>query len=269
MKLSILAIAIAATSMIGAAQADLKVGGDVGLQWGKTDTSNNVTTLEAFGSEVNLDASKKMGGLTGYGHAEIELNSNDADSADITVDELRVGVKGAFGDLTVGDTGSACDQLLVGGSSEISLTHQSGGCLDSSSDKIVYQRAMGATSIAVSHAPDEDYNAIAVTGKIAGVSAALAYEDEDGNDQVTLGLSAPVGPVTINFRANDNDSVSVEGYYSVGQHSVYGGIADNDGTNPISLGYTRTIANTDFFVEVLDNDDALDVNTAIGIRHNF
>ena len=291
MKLKTLAIAIAMGSMPFAAQAELKISGDFSVGYFGDKDGN--TELKESGSEINVDASEKVGGTTFYGHTELDFNGGgsftylnpDQEAEEgahtLTIEEVYVGAKGAWGDFRMGDTDNACDALDVGGYPDQWLANNQGGCKGSDSNNFVYKRGMGAATVAVSHNPNSDeYNAVGIKGKMGPVTASLGYEAGDAlgaNDKnVVLGLSGSFGPVSLGLRANkadayDDTAVGVNASYSAGPHTVYGGTGQNSaGTDRWAVGYNRSLGSkTTFIAEAAETDGASDTEFGIGLKHAF
>jgi len=281
MKLKTLAIAIAAAAMPFAAQAELKVGGDIGVAY--QQNSAGVKSFDESGSEINVDASHKVGGTTFYGHTEIDFGGTGNTAA---FQEVRVGAKGAFGEVILGDADNACDQLDVGDTNEVWVTHGQGGCQGADANNMVYKRSMGAVTAAISTSPDTDAQseenvAFGLKGKMGPVTASFGYEDGDldGNtatpdvDNIVVGLSGSFGPATVGLTANKLDGgdtdVGANFLVSRGANNFYGGIGDVGNTDSWSLGYKRVMGKTDFIAEIADTDGATDSAYAVGMRHRF
>jgi len=323
MKLKTLAMAVAVASVPFAAQADLKISGDVGV--GYFSSSEKV---QQFGSEVNFDASEKFGNNTYYGHAELETTGN--------VDEIRVGAKGGWGEIILGDADNACNQLDIGGTNEINLAHSQGGCVGASDGNIIYKRSIGNFAAAASHNPNEEQTTFGLKGTLGRLGVSLGYEidvpktvasvptscasgeleDVGGTQQcvmtgpssialdgvtvipgtktivgaatpgsagstalennLVLGVTGKVGPLTIGFRGNKlsgwDGVYGINALYSAGPHNIYGGWGTNTDTDidSTSLGYKHTRGNTDFVIEAADSGVmGADTDYAIGMRHRF
>ena len=276
MKLKTLAIAIALGAMPFAAQADYKVGGDFTVGYFGDASGDN--ELMENGSEINFDASEKVGGTTFYGHVEVDFQGT-GNAAQFQ--EVRVGAKGAWGDFSMGETDNGCDATDVGGYPDQFLANNQGGCKGSDKENFTYKRAMGPATVAVSHNPNgQEYNAIGIKGKMGPVTASLGYEAGDalgGNDKnVVLGLSGSMGPLSVGLRANKADAyanaaVGVNASYSAGANTFYGGFGqDSSETDRWAVGYNRAIgSNTTFIVEFAETDGAANTEYGIGLKHAF
>ena len=277
MKLNTLAIAVAASLVSFSAQADIKIGGDIGVGYFQSSSGDN--ELKEVGSEINVDGSQKVGGTTYFGHVEMDM---DGTGNTAEFEEIRVGAKGAWGELRLGETDNACDWLDVGGYPDKFMGLQSqGGCKGSDVSNIAYKRSMGAATVAVSHNPNgTEYNAIGIQGKIGPVKASLGYEAGDAlgssDKNVTLGLYGSFGPVNVGLRANRADSfndtdVGVHAAYTAGANKFYVGFG-NDETDRDSwaAGYNRKLGSkTTFVVEARDQDGQAETEYGIGLIHAF
>lgn len=283
MKMKTLAIAIALGAMPFAAQADLKISGDFGVGYFGDATGNN--EMEEYGSEINFDATEKVGGTTFYGHTELDINGSGNTAR---FEEVRVGAKGAWGDLTLGDIGNACDQLMVGGFPDKFMAPSTqGGCSNPGNDVISYKRSMGAATVGVTHSPDaNEHNSIAVAGAFGPVGAALAVEDGDevGGTNIVLGLTGKIGPLAVGLRANsfdsdtaggDMDAIGINAKYTVGANSYYAGMGKGDpatgsDVDSWTVGYNRSIgSNSTFVFEAGETDGDAETSYGVGLIHAF
>ena len=280
MKLSIIAIAIAAASMTGAVQAELKVSGDVTVSY-QDDGTHGPASFDGAGTEVIFDASEKVGNVTIFGSATANIGGT---GSTVTADDVFVGVKGAFGTVKAGDTDNGCDAVDTGWvADDVFISHESGGCKGDDKSNLVYSNTRGAVTYAVSASPKDsaDNFAVGIKGKMGPVTASLGYEN--GNldasssdvDNVVLGLSGNYGPVALGIRANQLDGGDTDvGYtaqYSTGANKFYLGVGDVADLDTTFLGYTRSIGkNTIAVVEWVDNDNVTpDDKFAVGIKHSF
>lgn len=278
LKLKTLSIAIAAGTLSLSAQADLKIGGDIGVGYFQSSSGDN--EVKEAGSEINFDAPEKVGGTTFYGHVEVDM-AGTGNTAEF--EEIRVGAKGAWGELILGEADNACDQLDVGGTNEVWVTHSQGGCQGADVNNIVYKRSFGAMSAAISANVEnaEENVAVGLKGKMGPVTASFGYEDGDLDanpvtpdvDNITVGLSGAFGPATIGVRANQMDGgdtdVGANFMISRGANNFYGGIGDVGNTDSWSLGYKRVMGKTDLIAELADTDGTTDSAYALGLRHRF
>ena len=303
MKLRTLAVAVAMASVPFAAQAQFKVSGDVAV--GYFDNGAGNTRFGGNGSEMILDAFEKVGGLTYFGHFEVNVAGATVQSNNIVEgtnqvvvtppgqlqsDDMYVGVKGGFGTIKIGDTDNGCDTVDTGWvASDAFISHDSGGCKAGDQNNITYSNTRGAVSYAVSYSPDvdaggttanEDTFAVGVQGKLGPAAVSLGYEDNTSlGSNVVLGISGKLGPVSLGIRMNqseDNDATGEDtqiGYtanYSAGKNKLYLGIGDVSNNDTLFLGYQRVLGKrTAFIAEFVDDDSLADTKVAIGMKHNF
>lgn len=275
LKLKTLSIAIAAGTLSLSAQADLKIGGDIGVGYFQSSSGDN--EVKEAGSEINFDAPEKVGGTTFYGHVEVDM-AGTGNTAEF--EEIRVGAKGAWGEVRLGEADNGCDWLDVGGYPDKFMAPIQGSC-GSDVNNLVYKRSMGAATVAVSHNPNGDkYNAIGVQAKIGPVKASLGYEVGGvlgANDKnVAVGLSGSFGPVSLGLRANKADGYShadigVNAAYSAGGNKFYVGFGnDENDVDGWGAGYNRSIGKkSTFVIEARDSDTQAEMEYGIGLIHVF
>ncbi|WP_158278879.1 porin [Leucothrix arctica] len=281
MKLSIIAIAIAAASMTGAAQAELKVSGDVTVSY-QEDGTGGSSSFDGAGTEVIFDASQKVGNLTVFGSATANIGGT---GSTVTADDVFLGLKGAFGTVKIGDTDNGCDTVDTGWvADDVFISHDSGGCAGSDTSNVTYSNTRGAMTYAASVSPEDsaDNFAVGIKGKMGPVTASFGYEngDLDGDattsdvDNVVLGLSGNYGPVAVGVRMNQMDGGDTDfGYtaqYAAGANKFYAGFGDVTDQDSKYLGYNRSIGkNTIAVIEWTDKDKLVDNQVAVGLKHSF
>jgi len=184
MKLKTLAIAIAAVAVSAPAMTmaaeksnevntpttTFNVNGDVGIRY---QDINGVDAFQSAGSNITFSASETRGGITYFGQADFDFTNG----GNFVADDLRVGVKGAFGEIVGGDTDNGCDATDIGGSNEVWLTHTQGGCAGSDVNNLTYKRSIGPAAFAISHNVNTETNALGVSGKVGKFGVSLGYED--------------------------------------------------------------------------------------------
>jgi predicted porin len=304
MKKTILALAV--VSIAAAATAEVKLSGRIGTQLGSYDAENTLTNYDSAGnqignavvtedvssnfaskgttdgtlarakfydagSELNIDASEQIGSLTAYAHAELDftgLNDNG-----LNTDEVRVGIKGAFGDLQLGDVASACDDLTVGGSYEVMRDdHAQDICRDGNSDSgIKYSGDFGAVKTAISFRPDveanQDETSVAVQGTVGPVKASLAYTTRNGGmsndfETATVGVlgsiaGAEVGLHYANYSGDgaEGDAIELNAAYNLPKGQIYAGYGTSDIDSTNSAGRVEGTTEKDGYM--------------IGYKHNL
>lgn len=121
MKLNKIALAMAAGSVFAvpmAAQADVTISGVVQVQAASSDAKDAELTIKAGDVRINFAADTDLGFGTGYGNIRLDadnLGESGNDDADFDADSVKVGIKGDFGDISIGDVGSAVGKGLLGG----------------------------------------------------------------------------------------------------------------------------------------------------------
>ncbi len=300
MNLKLLAIAVAAAATPFAAQAEFTVGGDVGI--GYFQHADGETFFGGHGSEVTFDANQKVGGLTYFGHFEVNVagatvndqsnvEDDDGDVAGTVTqagtlrsDDMFIGVKGAFGEVRLGDTDNGCDAVDTGWVADDEyISHSSGGCKSSDQNNITYKGSRGPVSYAASWSPDvdngaavsgEDVFAVGIKGKMGPATVSLGYEsDSSVGDNVVLGVSGNFGPIALGVRLNDGDNDTDVGYtaqYAAGSNKFYIGVGDVSDNDTLFLGYQRKIGSrTTFIAEWVEDDNETDDQVGIGFKHAF
>ena len=256
MKLKVLAVAVAASFAFPmAAQAELKIGGDVGIFY--TDSKE----LQELGSEINFDGSSEIDGVTYYGHMELDVNGT---GNSVRMDEVRVGAKGGFGEVILGEVDNACDQFDPG-SNDIWLGGQSSSCGGSDVNNIVYKNTMGNASFAVSHNPNADESALGVKMGMGPVSVNLGYEDLDGTDLISYGVAGSFNGIDVSAEGNDNDAWGVNASYSMGNSTFWAATGHND---DVGLGARTSHGNMDYIIEFAIPDEGGTAYVA-GLRYRF
>jgi len=291
MKLRTLAIAVAAASISVSAQAvDVKVNGDISIGY---HTGNDTGyPIDDLGSEVTIKISEKAGGLTYFASTELDFNKNalqgdtDIDSSDdvdnfVAADELRFGVKGAFGELVIGDMDNACDKLEAGGNfGEFAEASDGvGDCNGEDEGTILYTKKMGKATVGVSHNVKNDQNSMAVQYRVnKGVKVALGYTSSDkvNKDETVSGsVTAKRGPIELKARVNNSENglgldtgySAFLGYHITSKDLVHIGTTSDDNN---SIGYKRKLSKkANLFVEY---EEFTKTNTnahAVGVMFNF
>ncbi|PWQ94454.1 porin [Leucothrix arctica] len=290
MKLTTLAIAIAAASLSFSAQAaDIKFGGDFHVGYKSSFGDNNGKHLQDEGSELWMNISEKAGGLTYFAHVELEFDggiygddgdNNDGDeSDDIEIDELQVGVQGKFGKVIFGDIENACDKLEVGGdwNEFYAASDSRGDCGGDHEGTILYTKKIGKAEVGISHNTDTDENSAAVRYKAnKNLSVALGYIQRKGDldNIVSASITAQKGKFGLKARVNDNETssngdtgYSVFAAYSLTKVDLINIGTDND--DRVSLGYNRKLSkNSKLFIEGVKQGSG-DIEHAVGVQYKF
>jgi len=258
MKLRTLAIAVAMASVPFAAQADVKISGDIGVGYFKTGGAK--AEIRENGSEINVDASEKVGGITYFGHLEMDI-AGGATTSNVSVEELRVGAMGGFGEVRLGHLGdNGCARVQTGGSYEVWLTHNKGGCTGTAKRGISYTKTFGKISTSVSHVPQvvtagssTSFVGIDTTDPALGITATQVGNSGVWEQTITstatseaessIGLAGTFGPVTASVgytnAAIDNTAMGLSG--KIGPVSVgfrYDKNKGGDAEHGVNMQYT-------------------------------
>jgi outer membrane protein OmpU len=142
--------------------------------------------------------------------AEVRNDQDSGNTSGLANDDSIVYISGAFGKLSMGDVGSAADNV-VGNVSGVGLTGLDDwnelGYIGNTKTAAKYEYTSGAFTAAVSSGQlntTGDTASVAVKYSGEAFSVALGYEDVTGADQLTLGASATFGAVTAKVVLADN-----------------------------------------------------------------
>ncbi len=285
MKLKTLAIAIAAASLSVSVQAyELDITGDINVGYfhNSDETGAADRGVQEEGSEINFDVkTDKINGVTFMAHTELDAEGLlQRDGVDgLHFEELRVGAKGRFGEIWLGDVQDACGKLQKGGDYHKFLGVDSHGCEADYEGTILYTRTFKYKSArdvkreirgAVSYNPSMDIQSVALRYKHRkGMEFAIGYTDistpaggdDDTNENgIYAHASATVafGPLELKTRVEEQKDAfaeySVQGKFTFGNNAVYAGF-ENDFTDEdtISVGYRRQFDRSAFIVEARDD----------------
>ena len=295
MKLTTLAIAVAAASFTMSAQAvDVKFGGDFHVGYKSNYGDNYGKHLQDEGSELSVKISEKSGGLTYFAGVELEFdggiygadgNNNKIENGVVTekdqleIDEIRVGVKGDFGTLTLGDVENACDMLEVGGdwNEFYAASDSRGDCDGDHEGTILFTKDIGKARVGISHNTDTDENSVAVRYKAnKNLRVALGYvqRKDDLDNILSASITAHKGKFSLKARVNDHETSSDgdNGYsafvaYKPTKLDNFNMGADND--DRVSVGYNRKLAKkAKLYIEAVKQGGG-DVEHAIGVQYKF
>jgi hypothetical protein len=264
MKLQVLAAAVAASLAFPmAALADnhegLKVSGDITVAYDSVSES-----IDENGSEINFDGMSEVNGVTYMGHAELDFQGN-GNSPEIQ--EARVGAKGGFGEVWLGEVDNACDQYDP---DDPDVWNGIGtSCKGSDRNSVLYKNQMGAAEFAVSHNPGADESAIGARFGAGPVKVNLGYEDGVGSDDdlISYGVAGSFGDVAVSAEGNDDDDWAVHASYSANNTTVWGAVANSSDVDQWAVGYKMSHGKMDYIIEHKDLDTS--DQTLAGLRYNF
>lgn len=274
MKLSILAIAIVAASTSASVHAAGHVK-DNGVSFGgfsRVDyNAGDSSELSTF-FEMGVSSSAEVHGITYSGNALLKGGSNASDD-NVSIGDVRFGMKGGFGALTFGTVGNACDALVVGGFPDQVANISQGGCNNTSQQTIQYIREAGAVTFGASHNVNVDENSVAVKGKFGNTTASLGYVDNDGTSNVVLGLAGSFGPLALGLRANDADgsdtNVGVHGTYTSGANKFTLGTGENGGSTTSIAQWVRDLGGKAHVAVQIVDPEGGDVYPTLRLQKGF
>jgi outer membrane protein OmpU len=245
MKKVLLATSILAASA-GFAAAEVAVTGTarMGVFYDGTDAMFSSRFRVIFTASGETD-----GGLSfGASVRNDQLGNGNTANGDSTVY-----ISGAFGKLTMGDTGNAAD-ALVGQVSGVGYTGLGSvneiGWLGTTKTGALYEYSTGAFTVAVGSAQTtalagSDSVSVAVKYATDAYSVALGYEDVTGNNQLSLLGSAGFGGATVKLKvakrdvAVDDTATALSVDYTTGAATITAFATDNfdfAGTNSFGIG---------------------------------
>ncbi|NJM82412.1 MAG: porin [Tabrizicola sp.] len=253
MKKVLLASSILALSAGFAAAEGVEVSGSARM--GLVYDSPSGDTVFSSRVRIVFTASGETDGGLSFG-AEMRADQNGGNADGTANGDSTVFISGAFGRLTMGDVSGAAD-ALVGQVSGVGYgpidALQEIDFVSTTKTAAYYEYSAGAFTFGLGAGQTDSGNDeanIGVKYSAGGYSAALAYEDSDAEDLLSLGGSAEFGPATVKARVSDSD------------------IADKDTTWALSVDYvtgpaTITAFYTDFGNTTLASPDTQHVGLGV------
>jgi outer membrane protein OmpU len=243
MKKILLATSILAASA-GFAAAEVTVSGAarMGLVYNGTDTLFSSRVRVSFGMTGTTDGGLEFGA---------SVRNDQSGQGNTANGDSTVYISGAFGKLTMGDTGNAAD-ALVGQVSGVGYTGLGDtneiGFLATTKTGALYEYSTGGLTFALGSAQTNalvgDVVSLAVKYSTDAFSVALGYEDDTIGQQVSLLGSATFGAATVKLKLADRDTfadmaaaLSVD--YTTGAATITAFATDNVdflGTDTLGLG---------------------------------
>ena len=235
----------------GAAAAEVTVSGAgrMGLVYDGTDTM--------FSSRIRIIFTASGESDTGFSFGA-SVRNDQSGVGNASNGDSTVWVSGAFGKLTMGDTGNASDSIL-GQVSGVGYTGLSDwneiGFIGTEKTGVLYEYSTGAFTFALGagqlvdidadvDGENDDAMSIAVKYATDAYSIGLAYEENDLDSQITALGSATFGGATVKLKLVDRDSeadmaaaLSVD--YTTGATTITAFATDNVdflGTDTLGLG---------------------------------
>ena len=130
-------------------------------------------------------------------------------------------ISGAFGKITMGDTGNAVDSLVsnvsgVGyGASDLDGGQELGLVDSADKEGVSYNIAVSGATVEVGAGQLDgaaEYYSVAVAYAFGGINAAIGYESDADDTNTKAAFSAKVGPATVKVALADRDSNADLGY---------------------------------------------------------
>ena len=195
------------------AAADVSVSGDGRMGVVSTDGSSEFSSRMRikFTGSGTTDGGLSFGGSF---RAADATNAKDGKSGSVYI-------SGAFGKITMGDTGNAVDSLV----SNVSAVGYGASGLDGAQELDLVDSAIKegvSYNIAISGATVEvgagqldgtsEYYSAAVAYAFGGINAAIGYESDVNDSQTKAAFSAKVGPASVKVAVADHDSKEDLGY---------------------------------------------------------
>ena len=215
MKKVLLATSVLALSATVAA-ADVKLSGDarMGVVYDGNLVANKLQLTSR--ARVSFTMSGETDGGLAFGASFRADQATIAAGGNTEMSAGSVFVSGAFGKLTMGDTGSAADNI-VGNVAGVGLTGLGDtnelGYLGNAKTAAKYEYSTNGLTLAVS-AGQSGSKDVSVAAKYSNdqYSVALGYEDIGTDSQVTLGAGVKMNGVALEVRVADRKSAANTAY---------------------------------------------------------
>ena len=286
MKLKNLTLAVLAASLgvaSVAAQAEVSVSGRVNVGVEKADGGD--ATLRNYASRVRVKASSELdNGLTGYGNYEFGVGT-DTDTDTFTTRIAQVGLKGAFGDVSLGH-GYQTYYNFGEGLADLGIWDTCIGCIGGSSrtgEALTYTGKMGVASVGATaymgdsvdqHGDGFELGGSAELGNVT-LSGAMRDTDAKAEPLYTVGASTKMGPVKVagTYSTQKNNADGMNLHFGYGDAYLNWGQVKNDVTgvkaDGVGVGYTYKMGGgTQLWFEAVDFD-ASGTTLRSGLRYDF
>ena len=212
------------------AAADVSVSGDGRMG---VVSDDGTTTLSSrmrikFSGSGTTDGGLSFGGS--FRAADVVGGGALEDNDDLSVSNSKatndgkagsVFLSGAFGKITMGDTGNAVDSLVsnvsaVGyGASGLDGAQELGLLDNADKTAVSYNIAISGATVEVGSGQIDganEYYSVAVAYAFGGINTAIGYESNATDTQTKAAVSAKVGPATVKVAVADRDSNEDIGY---------------------------------------------------------
>ena len=278
MKLTKLAIAVAAVTVSMSAQAEVEISGDLNIgYYYNYDKGNNTKEFNENYSELNFDAeSEEHNGITYMAHFEVDFQGL---YDPVKIEEVRVGAKGDFGEIWIGDVQDACEKLQKGGDFGTFLHVDSRGCEARNEGTILYWKKFKYKQgkqkreirAGISYNPEKNIQTVGLRYKHKkGMEFAIGYQDidtpepqasSDKDNGIYANASATVafGPLEFKTRIEEIKGKgpamwNLKGKYTFGNNAIYAAYEqDRTGDDVMTAGYRREFGeHVAFIIEARD-----------------
>ena len=187
---------------------------DGGLSFGGSFRAADVVGTADTGTGEVTPVAGTPPDVADTGTGSVSKPTNDGTSGSVYI-------SGAFGKITMGDTGNAVDSLVsnvsaVGYGASGLDGAQELGLLDSANKEgVSYNIAISGATVEVGAGQLDganEYYSVAVAYAFGGINAAIGYESDAVDTNTKVALSAKVGPATVKVALADRDSNPDLGY---------------------------------------------------------
>lgn len=273
----------------------------VGVEYYDAGGDSDATLdLRSWASRFGFQGETEMAnGLTGFGKYEFAVGLPDfvADGgADIGTRHAYVGIKGDFGQFTLGQTYHTWYNTVIGPVDQ-PWWFSCNGCLGSTgrTDALTYQGNFGAGTGGLSlymtgddaEGNELDGYEIGATFPVGGMSLGLGLQDIDNGSEAVLGLALSGSSGSIGWAFNvtsqaapsnsgADDALGIDLYASLGNTYIdIGSVSADDNSLGFTLGYTKSIGeNTLSWFEINSSDSGADgadtsITIAAALKHDW
>lgn len=276
MKKVLLATSVLALSATVAA-AEVKLSGDarMGVEYNGNLAANKLQLTSR--ARVSFTMSGETDGGLAFG-ASFRADQAAVANGNTAMTGGSVFVSGAFGKLTMGDTGSAADNV-VGNVAAVSLTGLGDanelGYLGNTKTAAKYEYSTNGLTLAVSagQSGSKDYS-IAAKYAVDAYSIALGYEDIGTDSQITLGASAKMNGMEVKLVAADRKNAAKKSYalsvaYTMDATNVTAFVGSKEGTSRYGIGASYDLGGGAKVVGGLQKIQGAKTRADLGLSFSF
>jgi hypothetical protein len=261
MKKLVIASAVAAVMASGSVMADTTLGGEVRLKL----QHKGETALNSGKLTVKINSSEDLGnGMTGFAYLEMENDSADNETTGFSNDKSYVGIKGDFGQLTLGAqsdaAGFACGgtDIFTDNSGSTCGVGAYNGTLDNA---VTYVKGVGPVTFVVGLTFDGDLK----TGEMTDGGASGAQPAGGNHSVIALnfdgGMFTVGGQITSpDSEVSDDNGTDIGGTVKLGEGTLgltYGDNGSDDDNTAFAVAYSMPLAGGTIKVGI-DSGDALE-----------